>query len=200
MDKIPQPKPKVKISVFVHNLPPRASAKEVRDFFANFSIIEDIILPKHLDKYNKRFGFLLVASLKEADQIIRKFNQTKFKGNALTLMHAKNNPQTQPAQKEAPKTTNDKKVKNPRFTSLNQELINKEKDLFTDKKEHVNHIVLRLSVEEDALEEMEASLITFSRGEVTAFSIRLAMHKENINHIKVKHLMPNKFLLTFPSV
>lgn len=81
--------------------------------------------------------------------------------------------------------------------TINPEAIAKEKNTLIDDKIFLNHKVLRLLVDEELLEGMNASWMTYSRKKLLASNILEQMRKDNINHIKLKGIAPKKFLLTF---
>lgn len=68
-----------------------------------------------------------------------------------------------------------------------------------DNKNTLGHRVIRLSMDEEALEERDASLIAKSRSKISVHSILSSMEKEGITSIKVKQISDSKFLLTFPT-
>lgn len=71
--------------------------------------------------------------------------------------------------------------------------------LLNDDKVNLNHRVLRLSLEEDTKDEIDRSLIAYSRMVISVPKLVKMMEKDNIRDIKVQRLEKQKFLLTFGS-
>lgn len=91
------------------------------------------------------------------------------------------------------------KPQDPKYTTFSPERIAQKKYVLTDEKENLNHRVLRLSVEKEALEEMEASLIAQARNQDSASTILSKMKQVGLHHIKVKEISSQKFLINFKS-
>lgn len=205
-------KPKDPWSIFIHNLPPSPTAKEVWTFFKKVASIKDVILPRQRDKNNKRYGFIISYRFSEAQELIRLCNGkkflnftllAKFSSPAIPRPSKPSSPEKKPEQLHAPKSNVSNSfpalTKDPKFTILGLDMQSKDEPLFGDNKNTLEHRVITLSLDKEVVEEMEASLIAWARAHFSVQSILKYLEKEGTTSIKVKKLSPLKFLLTFPS-
>lgn len=93
------------------------------------------------------------------------------------------------------------KVKDPNYSTFSPERIAKKTLIHTNEKENLNHRVPRLIVEEDAKEEMEASLIALARGKIKVLLVLDKLRKDGFYNIKVKEIHPpSTWSLSHPSM
>lgn len=91
-------------------------------------------------------------------------------------------------------------IRDPKYTTFNPERIAKKSLILNDENENLNHRVLRLSAEEEAIEEIESNLITISTVHNSASAISKSMKKEGIiTNLKLNEISSPKFMLTFSS-
>lgn len=76
-------------TVFVSNIPIQALAKNLRSFFKKFGNILDITLPRKLDKFGNRYGFVKLRSIFEASNLIQNSKGASFEGCKLKLDYAR---------------------------------------------------------------------------------------------------------------
>lgn len=77
------------MSVMVNNIPDQIRRRDSWLLFNRKRQIRDIILPKRRDKFNHRFGFLIVGSMTDAQELITSFNGTWIGRFKLTLYVAR---------------------------------------------------------------------------------------------------------------
>lgn len=67
----------------------RTQAKDLWSFFRKVGTIKDIILPKRKDKYNNRYGFLVLPSISQATTVIDRLNGSFFGDSWLIMTFAR---------------------------------------------------------------------------------------------------------------
>uniref|UniRef100_A0A166CS71 RRM domain-containing protein n=1 Tax=Daucus carota subsp. sativus TaxID=79200 RepID=A0A166CS71_DAUCS len=77
------------LSVMINNLPEHTNIREMWLRFNGKRYIKKNVLPRKKDKFNKRFGFLIVAKLSEAQELITDFNGRWMGSNKLVVYLAR---------------------------------------------------------------------------------------------------------------
>lgn len=76
-------------TIFFSGFHESTQPKEVWQFFKRNGRIKDIILPRKKDKYGNKFGFIIMESRGEAEQLIKDLNATMMGPNKMYLAMAK---------------------------------------------------------------------------------------------------------------
>lgn len=78
------------MDIFIGNLPPDISPKDLREIFEKFGQVTDVRLIKNQTSGKfKRYAFVEMPSEEEAKKAIEEMNETKLKDMTLTVSEAK---------------------------------------------------------------------------------------------------------------
>lgn len=108
-----------KRSLFFTGFNDKLSAAEIWKFFKTKGRLRDIILPKSIDKYNKRFGFVVVESEDDARALIKTVNGMHIGTDKIYLTFAKGEGRLGASKKRQSRaqTSTSKPTPNPNFMS-----------------------------------------------------------------------------------
>uniref|UniRef100_A0A175YH73 RRM domain-containing protein n=1 Tax=Daucus carota subsp. sativus TaxID=79200 RepID=A0A175YH73_DAUCS len=180
--------------VFVHNLPEKSNSLEIWNFMRKWGRVLDCITPMRRDKFGKRFGFIRLQSIIEAEKFIRGVNGKLLAGNAI---------RAQFAQKQVSQVIDKKGRKE--FKQTRIELVDQRREreplhCISDKAERKIMGTVKLEVADHILSsEIERSLVVSSWKESSIVEILNTIEALGYEGVPVRSLSSTKFLVTFPS-
>lgn len=186
-------------TIFVAKIHPKATTKNIWDFFQNEERILDIILPKKRDKDNNRIDFVKVKNQESAIKVVERLRNKKLMGEKIDLkvVHEKNSGKETGVLNDG-KTINSAKKNNeeknhPATTMpiLEQVKLNAQPSFLVDDK----FIPIELKGEDC----FDNSMIGFSSFPMNRDILSKVMKELGINNISVKEISCWKFMITFSS-
>lgn len=179
--------------VFVHNLPEKSNSLEIWNFMRKWGRVLDCITPLRRDKFGKRFGFIKLQSILEAENFIRGVNGKLLDGNAIRAQFAHK------------QVSQDNKKGRREFKQARVELIDKRGEreslpCIPDKADRKTLGTVKLEVADHILSsEVERSLVVSTWKESSIVEILNTIEALGYEGVLVRSLSSTKFLVTFPS-
>lgn len=163
----------------------------------------DIVLPRKLDKYGQRYGFVKLSSSREAESLIQKLRGRTFEGHKLRLDFAKkkkrlsnNSSFSKKGQGSAVNCDKEKGIQGPQASQVNySESVARDRATTSQEKHDSN--VLRVSANESNQLDFSQSVVVQTLQDSSVTDVMNQLDLLGYDNILVRGLCPCKFLLTF---
>uniref|UniRef100_A0A164TD38 RRM domain-containing protein n=1 Tax=Daucus carota subsp. sativus TaxID=79200 RepID=A0A164TD38_DAUCS len=179
--------------VFVHNLPENSNSLQIWNFMRKWGRALDCILPMRKDKLGKRFGFIKLQSIAEAENFIKGVHGKMLDGNIIRAQFA-NKQIKQVGIKER------KDFKQSKMSSLSQG--RKQEPLPCTPDEIIKKTVGAIKLEDADHKlslEIERSLVVSTLKACSIVEVLNTIESLGYDGVLVRRLSSSKFLVTFSS-
>lgn len=184
------------ISIFVHNLPASAMAKDVWNFFGYKRHIKDIFLPKKRDVNGTRYGFIHTNDLTFASHLVIEFSGIYFMENKLTLKINTYHPRSKlPQNANLVRAGNHDNVHHAKFSDNKKNYESTEKLV-----KQPTHRTVKLFETDETSEELLVSIIGITKEDQWADVLQENITLNTFIPTRVVGISHRKFLITFPTL